>query len=179
MRFLFDGIQVAVRVFPISSNTICKSFSFGQSLDFWTVPPVSSRKLAGNGGNHLVPATCPLGSPPSTLQVFVCVLHTLYVHLSLGKSFFALDWAGLEPSCFWGLWPVRIGRQSYVASISLHDKQSPGFTALRFYVHLLMCLLLWKREMRGRSRHWHTLSSVGFMALQRDWYVWRDGYVCS
>lgn len=113
----------------------------------------------------LSPGFSPFSPPGFSLCVsvcskpFMCICpwgnHSLLPCLSW-------PWAML---CFWGLWSwsnlswlVGIGFKSYVASISVHDNQAPGFTALSFYVHLLMCLLLWKRERRGRSRPWHILS---------------------
>lgn len=109
-EFLLDGSQVTARVFPVSSEfSFSKSFSFGRSLDFCTVPPGPLQEAGWKRWwSHLVPASCPSGSSSSALQVVsMCVLRALHVHLSFGKSFLALlsELAGLEPSCFWGLGP--------------------------------------------------------------------------
>lgn len=92
MSFLLDGSQVTARVFPVSSDTFSKSFSFGRSLDFYTVPPGPPQEAGWKWWlSHLVPASCPSGSSPSALEVVsMCVLRALHVHLSFGKSFLAL-----------------------------------------------------------------------------------------
>lgn len=74
-EFLLDGSQVTARVFPVSSDTFSKSFSFGRSLDFYTVPPGPLQEAGWKWWlSHLVPASCPSVLPlqPSRLSACVC-----------------------------------------------------------------------------------------------------------
>lgn len=118
---------------------------------------------------------------PATLQLILWVLSfhssrvfTLHVSQALNAPPVLqevipcfLVWASFEPCCVSGGsgWPVGIGHESYVASISVCGKQESGFVALGFlYVHLQLCLLKKERKEKQKQAQAYFLFIV-FVAL--------------